>query len=427
MSDQPTLHFFARALILHPTRDLVLLQDGKVPEREHSSSLYMGNLVSSIFASCGPLVYLQRLSLNRQQLAENEWNVHYVFALVAASPEAPEGFFWASPDELPEDLQPLAERALQPSPLVPWQARGWMEQALNWTDQVLGALGRSRTGQPEMIKAWQISVLYRIPTSEGPVYLKQVPAFFAREGLLTSWLHTLNAGAAPEVLALDPEHHRFLMAGAGNDPVGPDKAISAVKLFATVQRQTEHHHEHLLEVGCLDRRCKVLKEQVRELFADDAALGIRNLLSAEEQQTLKTALPGLEQLLDDLHNSPIPTTLIHGDLHLGNVISAGDSLTFLDWSDGALGHPFLDLNSEYLLESEDPAAHQSLIDSYLEHWTDLLPLEELRILHKKAVRAGELHRAVSYHRHIIPGVPDRSEWEDAHIEHLQNLLKLLNT
>ena len=425
MSSEITHHFFARALILHPTEALVLLQDSKVPSREHPKSLYMGNEVAKVFEACGPLTYLQRLSLIRQQISEHEWHIHYVFALVAQSSQAPEGFTWATPDQLPEDLQPLAHRALHPSPLLPWQARGWMEEVLRWTDQTLESLGQTRTGAPEMVKAWQISVLYRIPTSNGMVYLKQVPDFFAREGQLTRWLHHLNEGAAPEVLALDTEHQRFLMAGAGSDPVGPEKASDAVQLFARVQRQTEPHASHLLGLGCLDRRCNVLKTHVRELFADEAVMGIRNELSPEELQSLQNALPQLEQLLDDLHDSPIPPTLLHGDLHLGNVISEGERLTFLDWSDGSLGHPFLDMNSEYLLESEDPADHQRLKDAYLQAWTDVLPLDDLRVLQKKGVIAGELHRAVSYHRYITPGVPDKSEWEDSHIEHLKNVIRML--
>lgn len=426
MSTETTYHFFARALILHPTEALVLLQEGNVPAREHPESLYMGNKVAKVFEACGPLTYLQRLSLDRQQISEHEWHIHYVFALAAQSSQAPEGFTWATPDQLPEDLQPLAHRALHPSPLLPWQARGWMEEVLHWTDQTLESLGSTRTGAPEMVKAWQISVLYRMPTSNGMVYLKQVPEFFAREGQLTRWLHTLNEGAAPEVLALEPGHQRFLMAGAGSDPVGPEKASDAVKLFARVQRQTESHASHLLALGCLDRRCDVLKIHVRDLLTDEVAMGIRNELSLEEREGLQNALPQIEQMLDDLHESPIPPTLIHGDLHLGNVISEGEKLTFLDWSDGALGHPFLDLNSLYLLESEDPAAHQKLNDAYLQAWTDVLPLEDLRTLQKKGVIAGELHRAISYHRYITPGVPDKSEWEDSHIEHLKNVLKLLS-
>ncbi|WP_169743789.1 phosphotransferase [Deinococcus misasensis] len=417
--------FFARALILHPHEPRVLLENGTLPHLSHPESLYMGSKVPALFERYGKPSYLQRLHLEQEQLSEDSWNVRYVFALVATLLDLPEGCVWTNPDLLPEDLQLLASRALNPDPKLPWHDKTWLPETLNWTRDALQDHSWALTGDPELIKSWQISVLYRLPTSGGPVYLKSVPDFFAREGHLTHWLHALNKGAAPKVLKNHPEQRIFLMQGAGQDKVEASAARSAVELLATVQRQTETHTHELLALGCLDRRCSVLKTHFQDLLNDEKALSVNNLLSVEEQNRLKNALPLLLDLLEELDHSPIAPTLLHGDLHLGNVVAHEGHLTFLDWSDGAIGHPFLDMNSEYLLESEDSAEHQTLVDAYLEHWTDVLPLDDLRLLQQKAVIAGELHRAVSYHRYIIPGVPDHAEWAEAPIDHLKNVLKWL--
>lgn len=426
MTAEVQTSFFARALILHPHEPKVLLENGTLPHLSHSESLYMGSNVPALFERYGKPTYLQRVQLEREQLAEDRWNVRYVFALVATTLDLPEGCVWADPTVLPEDLEPLAFRAMNPDPKLPWHNKTWLPETLHWTRDALQEHSWTLTGDPELIKSWQISVLYRLPTSGGPVYLKAVPDFFAREGHLTHWLHALNKGAAPQVLKHSPEQRIFLMRSAGQDKVEASSARSAVELLATVQRQTETHTHELLALGCLDRRCSVLKTHVQDLLNDEKALSVKDLLGPEERIHLKNALPALLDLLDELDHSPIAPTLLHGDLHLGNVVAHEGHLTFLDWSDGAIGHPFLDMNSEYLLESEDSIEHQTLVDAYLEHWTDVLPLEDLRTLQQKAVIAGELHRAVSYHRYIIPGVPDHAEWEEAPIEHLKNVLKWLD-
>ncbi|GGJ27398.1 phosphotransferase [Deinococcus roseus] len=418
-------HFHARILLLHPTENHVLLHHEALPAIDHTESLYMGNKVAGLLEAYSDLVFLQRLSIVKDKVSESEGHVHYVFALVKRTADLPKGCRWADPSALSEDVQEFALQALNPSPRLPWRSRGWLDQAISWADQALQKQGLERTGQPEMVKAWEISVLYKLPIQGGTVFLKAVPDYFEREGPLTRWLSGLHPGAAPEVLALDPEQNIFLLKGAGHEKVGPEKAQTAVQLLATLQRKTESRTGELLQLGCLDRGCQALKQHVQDLLVDDGALGAGDLLTPEEQIRLKNTLPVLHQMLDDLDSSPIPSTLVHGDVHLGNVVSEGDTLTFLDWSDGSVSHPFIDMNSRYLLDSENPDELQQLTDSYLQAWTDVLPLEDLRELHKKAVLAGELHRAVSYHRYIIPGVGGKSDWDDAYIWHLKNVLNVL--
>ena len=44
--------------------------------------------------------------------------------------------------------------------------------------------GRPRTGDAEQIRSWNLSSIWRLPTADGPAWLKVVPPFFGHEGAL---------------------------------------------------------------------------------------------------------------------------------------------------------------------------------------------------------------------------------------------------
>ena len=66
-------------------------------------------------------------------------------------------------------------------------------------------------------------------------------------------------------------------------------------------------------------------------------------LTREERDELRALLPWVGDLLGRLDGCGLPATLVHGDLHLGNVASEGERLVVYDWSDACLGMPAVDL------------------------------------------------------------------------------------
>ena len=62
-------------------------------------------------------------------------------------------------------------------------------------------------------------------------------------------------------------------------------------------------------------------------------------------------------------------------------------------------------------------------DAYLDAWTDLLPIVQLRALLQDGVLAGELYRALGYTEGIQPHVAD-DDWHSAHLHHFRALLRL---
>ena len=92
---------------------------------------------------------------------------------------------------------------------------------------------------------------------------------------------------------------------------------------------TEQHASvgQLLDGGCLDRRPAVLSAQIAAL-ADGPNVPLPGDLGVR----LRAAVPRLQELCVELASSPIPPTLVHGDLHAGNIMrTAGRFVTF-DWT-----------------------------------------------------------------------------------------------
>ncbi|MFT2720080.1 phosphotransferase [Deinococcus sp. A31D244] len=315
---------------------------------------------------------------------------------------------------VPDELRELADAARTPT-RTPWFQAHWHAGALAWLDGELAAQGRSRLGDPVVLKHWQISLLWRVPTQGGDVYFKAVPDFFAREVTVTARLATEVPGAAPPVLAADTGRGFLLLDGCGESGGDPEAAL---RQLARVQRATR---PLLPELKLRGRGPAYLLARLDALLSDASLHADEHgphpdALTPTEAATLRARRPELEAALERLRVSPVPLTLGHGDLHGGNVTTRGEQVTLLDWSDASLTHPFPDGSDP------DPAVLEAARDAYLREWTDLAPPDELRALHADALLAGEIYRALGYADGIQDAVEDRREWRGAHLWHLRRLL-----
>ena len=98
-------------------------------------------------------------------------------------------------------------------------------------------------------------------------------------------------------------------------------------------------------------------------------------------------------------NCAIPQTLVHGDLHTGNIAVLHDNYTFFDWSDGCVAHPFFDVLT--FMENIDDLVEQTRFrDIYLAQWTDYASIAYLREIFPLSQILATIHQAVSY-QHMI--------------------------
>ena len=131
-------------------------------------------------------------------------------------------------------------------------------------------------------------------------------------------------------------------------------------------------------------------------------------LDADERvAAARAALPGVERRLAELAAFDVPETLVHGDLHLGNVAHADDRLRIFDWTDACLAHPFVDLPT---LDAASPDDERpGLREAYLDPWREQLSLPDTDRVMSLASVAERAFQAVTYER-LQAAQEDASRW-----------------
>src|SRR5690606_20494943 len=89
--------------------------------------------------------------------------------------------------------------------------------------------------------------------------------------------------------------------------------------------------------------------------------------------------------------------------HLGNVAHRDGRLLFFDWTDAAVGHPFLDMVS--IFDEKDETLRAQLRDEYLVQWQEYSSLESLRHAWHLAERLSALYQAVTF-QYILGNVDE---------------------
>ncbi|MEM1393695.1 MAG: aminoglycoside phosphotransferase family protein [Cyanobacteria bacterium P01_H01_bin.150] len=203
----------------------------------------------------------------------------------------------------------------------PWAKTGWFDSASQWINKQLSDLNYQQLSPVECIKSWGISCVLRVQTNNGNLYLKEASTLplFCNEPVVTKELKKLFPEHIPTVLSINSERHWMLLADFG-EPIGRNSSVKVKKdvyrLLAQIQIKSVEHIDNLLNVGCLDRRLEKLATQIDFLINDEIVLS--QLKAAEIEQLTKIA-PRLKILCSKLAEYKIPQTLVHGDLHLGNV------------------------------------------------------------------------------------------------------------
>jgi hypothetical protein len=328
----------------------------------------------------------------------------------------------------------LAEAAGAPVPerRNPWARRGWFARAAAWTEQQLARQGYALAAPVEQFRSASISCVLRAPTTRGDVYFKAAAALplFGNEPVLTQALAERFPEQIPAILATEPAQRWMLMPDFGpqlSRGHGRDVWVEALRRYGPIQAACASDVDGWLAHGCLDRRLDRLAAQVAALLADDGAMAE---LESDEAQQLRALQPQLLRMCEQLALYAVPQSLVHGDLHLGNIAMDSGKYTFFDWTDGCIAHPFFDLvtvlNHADEIEGSLEETRAILCDTYLSAWLGYEPIERLRAACALALPLGALHQAVSY-QHILAGVEvaARVEWAGSIGYWLRRALKLM--
>lgn len=306
----------------------------------------------------------------------------------------------------------------------PWARPGWLGAVQVWIEEQLSELGYTLVRPVEYVKSWGISCVLRAHTNADDIYFKQASTLplFADEPSVTLALARLFPDQVPRPLGIDRERGWMLLSDFGRpvDELGKDVDRGNVyRVFAELQIRSAEHVDELLALGCLDRRLDRLSAQIDPLLGDAEKL---SGLNVEEIHQLRSLAPHLKELCTRLASYSVPDTLVHGDLHMGNVALNEGEYVFFDWTDSCISHPFLDMFDIFDQREEDARNH--LRDAYLASWTGYESRARLMEALALAEPLCALHQAVSY-QHIIASLEpiSRREMSGALPYYLRKLLR----
>ena len=308
-----------------------------------------------------------------------------------------------------------------PEQRVPWACPGWVDEVRGWLEHELARLGHSLLGI-EQRKQWSISSVLCVRTSGPDLYFKvSAPLpLFVEEASVTAMLAERFPGYVPAPLAIEPQRGWFLLPEF-DDLIGWQPPLEVheelFRRYAGLQRRSADLTVELLADGCLDRRLHVLETQVDPLLDDPEAI---EHLTPEEIVELRRLGPTLKEACRRLAACGLPDTLVHGDLHPGNVARMNGKLAYFDWTDACIAHPFIDLHS--LQWQQDEATRGALLKAYLGAWEGVESHERLHEAAALARIVTPLHHAVSYQHIVVSLEPAAKPELDATHQFLREVL-----
>ncbi len=317
-----------------------------------------------------------------------------VLRLLFADQPAPPGGKVTYLAEVTGDPGPVrpAAAALVPHPRrAPYAEVGGPAASLAWAADELATRGRTLTAAAQQ-RTWNLSAIWRLETDTTPVWLKQVPSFFAHEAAVLRWLGEHAPGTAPVPIAADGG--RVLLDDLpGTDRYGApvDERLTLLSRLHPVQLTASGRIAELLALGVPDLRLPRLAERIRAVVARSGDPG-----TAGSGERLAALLTGLDERLAAIAACGLPDTLVHGDFHPGNARGTAERHSIIDWGDSVIGHPAIDL----LRMCERVADPEPLRQAWGRRWRAAVPgcdperavalIEPVLALRNAAVYAGFL-------------------------------------
>ncbi|HEY3010431.1 MAG TPA: aminoglycoside phosphotransferase family protein [Micromonosporaceae bacterium] len=258
------------------------------------------------------------------------------------------------------DLTPHPRRAPYAEAGGPWATLAWAEHALD-------RAGRGQILAAVQVRTWNLSAIWRLDTASGTIWLKQVPMFFAHEATVLGWVARRPPGAGlaasvPPLIAADDG--RMLLAhvpGADLYGAGVEVRHAIARDMHRVQLAAAERVDALVGDGVPDRRTTPLAATLAAVVADYGGGDPR----------LGALVDGLDERLAAVATAGLPDTLVHGDLHPGNVRGDADRRVLIDWGDSFVGHPGFDILR--LTEGVDRDDADGLLEAWAARWRTAVP------------------------------------------------------
>lgn len=242
------------------------------------------------------------------------------------------------------------------SPLI-WHDPHWQKSAQEWIRAETERNSIQIIGEIEQNHAYAWSTVMRVPTNAGTLFFKATAGEILYEIAFTQMAAGWFPDCMPELVAADPARGWMLMRDGGDQlraSIRPTQDVKpwepVITKYAELQIGLAAHVDEILALGIPDHRLAALPALYSQLLADTPSLMIdqeKGLTSAEFQQ-LQNLSRRFEQICADLAAYGIPESVNHGDFHDGNVLLKNGRVTFFDWGDADVTHPFVSLRTWFV-------------------------------------------------------------------------------
>lgn len=300
---------------------------------------------------------------------------------------------------------------------LPWQDPNWMDEAHAWIHAEAGRQFIQITGDIEQPHLYPWSTVLVVPTEAGRLYFKATAPETIHEAALTQKLAEWIPDCMPELVAVDTTRGWMLMRDSGEQlrqfirPAQDIKPwIPVIARYARLQMELVEHVPEILALGVPDHRSAVLPLFYSELLREEESLmiGQEKGLTSKEFQQLKDLTSRFQQLCADLAAFGIPETLNQCDFHDGNVLVKNGRITFFDWGDVSVSHPFVSLRTflvsiEISLQLEEYSftpEMEALLNLYLEPWMKFASKDELWTAYRLSEPVASIVKALLWHEGI---------------------------
>jgi hypothetical protein len=298
-----------------------------------------------------------------------------------------------------------------------------IDRAIAWAEHALAGRGVRIIAPPETVRVRPWSVVARLATSAGALYVKAAGPAGAHEPALLKFLSSLWPQCMPVVLCADEARGWVVIRDGGaqlREIIRADRDLrhweTLLPLYAQIQIALADRCDELLTLGVPDQKLQRLPSLFAELLEDQQALHLDQPggLPSENHVRLTALSPQVALLCERLGECGIPQSLHHGDLHDGNIfVSANDGrYGFFDWGDSCVAHPLFSFRVvlaclERTLElSGDGPQIERLRESYLEPFRQFASADALCMALRVARTLANIDGALTWRRslaHVRPG------------------------
>jgi len=298
-----------------------------------------------------------------------------------------------------------------------WRDPEWQRQAYEWIRTQVERSYIQLTGEIEQSHVYHWSTVMRVPSNVGTLFFKGTAGETIHEIALTSKLADWFPASIPELIAVDVERGWMLMRDGGEQlraSIRPAKDIEpwemVIKEYAELQIGLAKHVNEILRLGIPDHRLAMLPSLYSQLLTDAEILRVdqEKGLTSDEFQQLQNLNSRFEQICTELAAYGIPESINHGDFHDGNVLIKDGRVTFFDWGDADVTHPFVSLRTlwvsiEIALELDDYVFTPEmavLLDRYLEPFEKFASKEKLNDAYVLSKPVASVVKALAWHQSI---------------------------